>query len=82
MGPRISAGQNCPGGGHVRGTDAARTTQARARAKTAPRSTLIGGFHQRRLWTGFAGATSWACTAAIRSWVASASLTRWTLLGM
>lgn len=56
MGPRISAGQNCPGGGHVRGTDAARTTQARARAKTAPRSTLIGGFHQRRLWTGFAGA--------------------------
>lgn len=60
---------------HVRGTEAAQTKQARATAKTAPRSTLILGFRQRRL-----GPTR--STYATSSWVASASWTRYTRLGM
>lgn len=49
--------QNCPGGGHARGTDAARAKRAKAIAKTEPRSTLSWGLHQRRLRMGFAGTT-------------------------
>lgn len=47
--------QNCPGGGHARGTDAARAKRTKATAKTEPRSTLSCGLHQRRLRMGFAG---------------------------
>lgn len=49
--------ENCPGDGHARVTDAVRSKQAKATAKSEPRSTLSCGFHQRRLHVGLAGAT-------------------------
>lgn len=67
---------------HVRGTEAAQTKQARATAKTAPRSTLILGFRQRRLRLGSIAPGPTRSTYATSSWVASASWTRYTRLGM
>lgn len=66
--------------GHVRGIEAAQTKQARATAKTAPRSTLIRGFHQRCLRFGRIRPGPPHSTCATSPWVALASLTRYTRL--
>src|SRR5690606_8381817 len=73
--------QNRSGDGHARGTEAARTRQASARAKTAPRGTLIPGVHRRRPCCCFARPLPQVSAVAASSWAAFASWTRYTLLG-
>lgn len=80
--PKDRSDDDGAGHRHIRGIEAAKTRQARATAKTAPRCTFTFGFRQGRRPCTLISSGLPRSTCVISSCVASASLTRYTRLGM